>query len=641
MSEHRVNSLLSLSIFLVLASIYCLVYSGTFSTDDEHLLSAQAINLAFDKEPNYSRVLGNSRVYQYSIYSKTSADQALNIEPAQALLGSLLVRLSVLLKTGRVQTLFLLNIWGIALTAAFLFKSVMRLGYQQKTGIFISLLFGLGTMAFPYSRTYFRDPLAMCFLCCAWYYAICLRKNFENSLHGNWRHWIGFGLFLLAGILTKNTILIALPVLLLYILLPRPVHPLSRGNSRRVFRFLVVLSLFLFLAALIWVKLIPQIPLLARFSPNYYGFLAKFFFSTPHPNFFYALLGPLISPGKSIFLFSPILVLSIWPLIQHFKQSWPAWLFFILLVIAQALFYDANWAGHNNWGPRYLLPAIPPLILTISPIVEKCFEQSGKRIGLMILSFVSIFVQLLGIFAPTNLYFIQKASINPSIDVFSMVWNIRQSILPWSFNWLVTGGKANLAINRVNLVSALIIGALSMVIVGTVMISLRRGSLRLLILPCAFLIVLNLTMLYEYRDDPAYFHTRKDFQEVQADLSARVQKRDAVFIKSYGSPVWYYFMNWTDSTIDWTALPYYYPAPALIAAYAKDQNAEKVMDRITLAILQKNAKSGNRIWLVLPEDTPGASLGVEENWISQRSSESNCEMYTDLVSTKLCYYIIN
>ena len=641
MGERRVKSLLFLSIFLILAAIYSLIYSGSFSTDDEHLLSAQAINLAFDKDINYSRVLGNSRVYQYSIYSKTSADQALNIEPAQAFLGSFLVRLSILLKTGRVQTLFLLNIWAVALTAAVLFRSVVHLGYQQKTGIIVSLLFGLGTMAFPYSKTYFRDPLAMCFLCFAWDFAIQLRKNFEKSFSGGWGLWVGFGLSMLAGILTKNTILIALPVLLLYILLPRLVHPGARTKTRRVFLILGIFSFILVLAAIFWVKIISQIPLMARFSPDYYGFLVKFFVSTPHPNFIYALLGPLVSPGKSIFLFSPVLILSIWSLIKHFRQSWSAWLFFFFLIIAQALFYDAGWAGHNNWGPRYLLPVIPPLILTISPIVEKCIEQSQKITGLLVLSFVSVFVQLLGIFAPVNEYFVQKASSFATIDDFYMVWNVRQSILPWSFHWLITGGKANLAINRVNIAPALIIGFLVLAIVGTVLISFRKGSVLLLILPFALLAALNFSMLYEYRNDPAYSLTRRDFQEAQANLAAQLQKEDIVFIKSYGSPVWYYFMNWSDSSFDWVSLPYYYPSPALIKTYAKEQDPEKVMDSNMLAIFQKYAISGNRIWLILPEDTPGASLGIEEKWLAQRSSQSNCKTYTDSISTKLCFYLIH
>jgi hypothetical protein len=116
---------IGLSLFALLIAIYCLTYSGTFVTDDEHILSSRALSLAFDKSVNDNRVYGNSRVFALSNLAGTSATQALNIEPGQEIIGSTLARLAVILHIGHIQTLFLLNIGVTALTSAVLFATIL------------------------------------------------------------------------------------------------------------------------------------------------------------------------------------------------------------------------------------------------------------------------------------------------------------------------------------------------------------------------------------------------------------------------------------------------------------------------------------------------------------------------------------
>jgi hypothetical protein len=108
------TSILLLSFFV---AIYSLVYSGAFVTDDEHIFASRSLSLAFDDKFNLSRVIGNSRVFELSMLPTQQAQEAANVEPAQAFLGALLAKISVFLGVGRVQTMFLLNIWVTALTA--------------------------------------------------------------------------------------------------------------------------------------------------------------------------------------------------------------------------------------------------------------------------------------------------------------------------------------------------------------------------------------------------------------------------------------------------------------------------------------------------------------------------------------------
>lgn len=73
------------------------------------------------------------------------------------------------------------------------------------------------------------------------------------------------------------------------------------------------------------------------------------------------LVGNLVSPGKSIFVYAPPLVIStlLWP---RFRRYFPAsaWLL-VWLTLPPLLFYSTWWAWHGGWawGPRFLVPLMP------------------------------------------------------------------------------------------------------------------------------------------------------------------------------------------------------------------------------------------------------------------------------------------
>ena len=211
--------LVGLSLLIFFVTLYSLVYSGTFITDDEHVLAARSLSFAFDDQFNLSRVIGNSRVYDFPLYGPIGATEAANVEPAQAVLGAILAKISVWLGIGRIQTMFLLNIWVTAFTAVIIFITAIKMGNSKQLGIILSVLFGLCTIAFPYSRTYFRDPLAMLFLSGAWLFLHQIIQQSETKKNSFSRVYIWLGFFgcLIAGILSKNTIAIAIPVFLIEI----------------------------------------------------------------------------------------------------------------------------------------------------------------------------------------------------------------------------------------------------------------------------------------------------------------------------------------------------------------------------------------------------------------------------------------
>ncbi len=631
------------SILALLVSVYSFVYSGRFIIDDEHILAARTISLAFDDFVNNTRVIGNSRVFALSQLPIA----ALNIEPAQTVIGVPLVKLAEFLGVGQVQALFLMNIWVTALTSVILFLTVIIKGYSKAVAFIVALLFGLCTIAFPYTRTFFRDPLAMFFLASAWMFVAIMLQQTNKSRHGVIKSllWIGLITNLSAGVLTKNTVLIAFPVIFLELVIGNwhgnRISEIKNMAKKSWKAWLMVLSGF-FLIGILWYLVIPSIPSLARFTPAYYGYLLQFFFTTPHPHLLETFAGPFISPGKSIFIFSPVLFLSIWSLLYRFRSSWSAWLYLVLLIVFQGLFYDDEWSGHINWGLRYILPAVPVLMLTLAPLVEKTLISTKGRVIIILVGAVSFFIQLLGILPPIGMFYTEVFSTIPAISEISTIWDIKHSIIVWSANWILSGKPLDIAITRMNeRITILLLGVV--IILLLIFLSFKFYSLRrlscLAVISC---IGLNIVMLFMYQNDTVYIKNRTDLKNSQKRISEMHLPGDLVLIKSYGSPAWEYWMNWTKPEIQWTALPYYFPIPEIIKEYQNTNNPEVAMDKISLSILNQEVRSGKRVWLILPYDFPGVDLGIEKKWLGDRSKTVTCHLsQVKNEITELCMFTIN
>ncbi len=350
----------ALALLVLLLAIYGLSYAGRFSTDDEHILASRSLSLAFQGELNDDRVFGNSRIFIYQSLPADQASASLAIEPLQSVVGAGLARLALLLGNGRVQTLFLLNIFATALTAVCVFFAVRVLTYSVLTALVTALFFGLGTQAWVYTRTFFRDPLAMLFLTFAWTCALIL--NQATTRRSQWLAGVGILLGLALGMLSKNTATIALPAVAI-LLIPYWKRLVSKDSPPlrvRLARPGIYLPVLAVLVGFLTLLVAARGPLV-RFSLGYYWETLVIFAASPHPHLLPAIFGPFISPGKSIFLYSPVILLSLVTLLEKRIEAIGAWSYVLLLVIAQALFYDSHWWGSVNWGLRFLLPAIPLL----------------------------------------------------------------------------------------------------------------------------------------------------------------------------------------------------------------------------------------------------------------------------------------
>lgn len=631
-------------VFTLLTLVYSFFYSGTFLTDDEHILASRALSLGFEGSFNNSRVLGNDRVFEYSIIPDQWANQALNIEPAQAVAAGLLARTSTFLNLGRIQLMFLLNIWVTAATAALIYLSAARIGYSRGVSLVAAALFGFGTIAMPYARTFFRDPLAMFFLTASWYLAIVIRQTNQQEHSDNRKTallWFILIFLLVAGVLSKNSVILALPILLLEIVLHRPKKGIAPRYKRSPLKWLTPLLLVTGLI-LVWGLIIPSIPVLTRFSPGYYLSVIQKFMADPRNDLAPALFGPLISPGKSIFIFSPVLLLSLWSLIFHFRTSWSAWLYLIVLIIFQALFYDSEWAGHVNWGLRFILPAVPLLVLASAPTVESFLKNRLRTLLLGVVLVLSFLIQVLGSMVPVRQFFTERLYASVPVTESATIWSARASILPWSLNWVWSGQTLDLALTRNPSALWLLIPA-SLVIVTLVLLSLKAKKLQwMMLLPFLMVIILNLGMLTLYKYDPAYALSRADFKQAQDHIASQYQAGDLVLVKSYSEDIWNYWMNWGDPSISWTSLPFVPPSTSRPSDAEVSGNPEFMMDKITLWIFNNQLPDGGRVWLIGDETTSMNNYDADAVWLNLHSIDSDCLRFSDHQSaTRVCLFGLN
>ncbi len=108
------------------------------------------------------------------------------------------------------------------------------------------------------------------------------------------------------------------------------------------------------------------------------------------------LLGFLVSPGKSIFLFSPPILLAMLGLPRLWRRDRGLAFIAASAPIAYILFFATytQWEGGYCYGPRYLLPALALLGMGIGPALEAASRNT--RLLAIAVFVAGFFVQAIG-----------------------------------------------------------------------------------------------------------------------------------------------------------------------------------------------------------------------------------------------------
>jgi hypothetical protein len=282
---------------------------------------------------------------------------------------------------------FLFLIFGPSAISAsgclLLFWLALRLGFAQATSVLLTLIYGLGTVIWPYSKSFMSETTLNVAMLGGVYAVVSYtvtRQKWWLILSGA---CMGF------SVLTKPMALVVVPVLLLYLF--AKVGP--SWATRDIGTFWMI-PFMVFLAVQGWHNTIRY----GNFMEFGYGQgWDRFGFCTP---LYVGLWGLLLSPGKSFFLYTPAAALALTSAKMFFKdRKQEACLFLgicIVYVLPHALW--CLWAGDWAWGPRFLLVITPYMILPVGWVLKGWIEK--KRLTRIILGGIlvaSVAVQVLGV----------------------------------------------------------------------------------------------------------------------------------------------------------------------------------------------------------------------------------------------------
>lgn len=415
-------------VFLLLFAVYLLTFSGRLHSIDEHSMLAVTESLAKTGGVRTDQNLwhvdfafpSDTFGVDGHFYSKKGPATSLVALPFYWLgirLGGVAPGHAAILSTLVVS----------ALTGAALVLLVGRLGFGTGRGVLVALAWGLTTMAWPYARYFFSEPTAALFLVLAWLWLVPDQRVAERRLPGPGSLALS-GLALGIAATTRVPYLAALPVFGLYLVGQR--MPLAPPDLRRA----------PWRAGLVWAVGI-AVPLvayglynLARFgNPLSAGFVPEERFSLP---VWEGALGMLASPGRSVFLFSPAVLLGVGLWWRFFQLRRSEALVVGALGIGHLLLYGGwyMWWGGLAWGPRFLVPLLPFALvpLTVLP------RSPGWRGATVLLLGAGVVVNAAAVLASFTDTTEASASFSPAN------WSLRQNSLVQQFQ-LVRPGAFDIA----------------------------------------------------------------------------------------------------------------------------------------------------------------------------------------------------
>ena len=286
------------------------------------------------------------------------------------------------------------NAFVTAVGVVLVFRILRRLRYGERVAVVGSLIYAVGTMAWPYAKFDFSEPLVTTLLLASVWLSLVFGAT------GRRRFVLLAGLAVFAAVLTKYVSLIAVPILVAG-LVANAKPGGSWGDAIRDSLRPVLLFLAPFVgilpAALVAAAVLFDFRLL--YEQELLGGLQRGWLELP---FELGLGGLITSWGKGVLWYNPILLVTL-PVLPWFvrRHGWRS-LAFVAIPIAYALLYSRKqvWYGGNAWGPRYLVPTLPLLVIWGAPLFERVVERArtwvpGAALAAVVL--VSASVQVMGV----------------------------------------------------------------------------------------------------------------------------------------------------------------------------------------------------------------------------------------------------
>jgi hypothetical protein len=259
----------------------------------------------------------------------------------------------------------LTNLWITPAAAVLLMRWLVALGFAWRASACVGLVYAMGTLAWPYSRTFLSEPASAATLVgAAWAIAEFHRALDDADLRRARRWSIVAGLF--AAVLGHVHVLnlVALPCLLGYAIAGRPAA-LRRGMP----------AIVLAIAGVVLLGVGQWLRFGSPFESGRYDHYSHWVVSAE------ALVATIFGPGRSLWLYSPALLVAL-PFVRGFRERVPPSFWFVVALCVSRWFVvgmRSDWWGGWSIGPRYLVPLLPFAIAPLGLAFERWASWNASR----------------------------------------------------------------------------------------------------------------------------------------------------------------------------------------------------------------------------------------------------------------------
>ncbi len=354
-------------VFATLLALYLLTFSGQFRSIDEYAMYARVESLS------QGQGLATPQLEFTEHHHPVGS-----LEPGQPLLATpLYLLVKIIPGASTVASVMLFSALTTAFTGALLYLLARCILLPRHAAALTALAWGIGTTAWPYARSFFREPL----LALGWVLGVLLCLRWHQT--GQRRYALVCLLVIAATVAVKISSISAAPVFVLALLWDP-----ARQRLRLTHRSLLLLLAGLALAVAAAMTL---------YRLRYGGAfpLAGYTWKYPWGRALLVAYGLLLSPIKGLLFFSPLLLASLpgWRSLSRHSGT----LVFLGIGLTATLLYTygaaPQWHGGSVvWGPRFALPLLPLLILPYgAALVDR---RRAVRAWVILWTIVGLVVQI-------------------------------------------------------------------------------------------------------------------------------------------------------------------------------------------------------------------------------------------------------